>query len=231
MLIRDYPLKPGGLTIPGNLWIDVRERGKLVKPLCRHEHNIWVNLGREYLARVIAPNDTYTDHYNEPPREFVQYMGVGIGGDSQSHPAAYTTPLDTAYPPATTQGGDGNKYSDDDLTVTTLERPVKINSTSPIWMDNVVTPVTFLSSSRTLRLDYLFTQPVINSVGPYTVVPLSEIGLFLSTQDKDAANVYDTLNPPSMVGAGRQTLVAYNTFEPIPKTTSFSLEVRWELRF
>lgn len=231
MLMRDYPLKSGGMVLPGNLWIDVRERGKLVKKHCRHEHNIWVDLGREYLARVVAPNPAYTDHHNEPPREFVRYVGVGIGGDSQSHPAAYTVPLSTDYPPATSQGGDGNSYDDEDLTIKWLERPVKINVGSPIWMDSVETPVVFLNTDRTLRLDYLFTQPAINSVGPYTVVPLSEIGLFLATKDPDTVNVYDVLNTPSMRGAGRQSLVAYNTFEPIPKTTSFSLEIWWELRF
>ena len=233
MQLRDYPLKPEGLTIPGNVWVTVRERGKRVPQHCRHEHNIWVDLGREYLARVIAPNAGFTDHNVEPPKEFLQFMGVGIGGDTQTHPAAYLGALATAYPPATgtAPGGDGNKFSDEDLTVTWLERPVKVNVASPIWLVNVVSPVTFLSGNKTLRLDHLFTEPVINGVGPYPIVPLSEAGLFLSTADKDAATVYDLGNPPSMVGAGRQSLVAYNTFEPIPKTVSFSLEIRWELRF
>ena len=234
MELIDRPLVgKGGLLIPANISIVVRERGKRIPQHCREDHNIWVDLGSEYLARVIAPKAGFADHYAEPPREFVQYMGVGIGGESQYHPMAYTTPLSTDYPPATgsSPGGWGNKQSDEDLTVTTLERPVKINPTSPIWLDNVVTPVTFLNSNRTVRFDHLFDETVINSVGPYTVVPLSEIGLFLCTRDKNASNVYDLSNPPSMVGAGRQTLLAYNTFEAIPKTVSFSLEVRWELRF
>lgn len=233
MQLRDYPLKPKGMIIPGNVEVIVRERGKRVPQHCRHDHNIWVDLGREYLARVIAPNVGATDHYAEPPREFVQYMGVGIGGDSQVHPSAYQSPLKDDYPPATgsSPGADGNMQSDDDLTITYLERPVKIDAVSPLWLDDVVQPPTFLNSNRTLRLDRLFTEPELNSVGPYTVVPVSEIGLFLGTQDPAAANVYDVSNPPSMVGAGRQTLLAYNTFEPIPKTISFTFEVRWELRF
>ena len=125
----------------------------------------------------------------------------------------------------------GNQQTDDDLTITHLERPVKINAGTPQWLDNVVTPVTFLNSNRTVRYDHLFTEPVINSVGPYNTVPLSEVGLFLTTQDPDAANVYDPGALPSYVGTGRQSLLAYNTFAPIPKTTSFSLEIRWELRF
>jgi len=235
MQLRDYPLKPKGILIPANVKITVRERGKRVPQHCREDHNIWVNLGREYLPRVIAPNAAFTDHYAENPptnpREFIRYMGVGIGGGSQVHPAAYTTPLSTDYPPAASSGlpgSVGNQQSDEDLTVTQLERPVKIDATD--WLKDIVTPVVF-PNTTTLRCDHLFDVTDINSVGPYTTVPLSEIALFLSTQDPDAANVYDTGNPPTMVGAGRQTVVAYNTFDPIPKTISFSLEAQWELRF
>jgi hypothetical protein len=236
---RDYPIRKPGSLVPmnGNVWYTARdERGKRIPKYCRHEHNIWVDLGREYLARVVAPNDTHTDHNQEPPREFIAYMGVGIGGDSQTHPLAYTDPLKTDYPPADPSGapgGTGNQQTDEDLTVTYLERPVKVNLSSPIWIVPVATPVAFLSASKTVRFDYLYTVDAINTarIPDYPVVPLSECGLFLVTQDPDAANVYDTGNPPTMVGAGRQLVVAYNTFEPIPKTISFSLEIRWELRF
>jgi len=240
MHIRDYPLRPNGLYIPGNVTITVRERGKKVPKHCRHSHNIWVDLGREYLARVVAPNNTLDDHYAETgpsDREFVKYMGVGVGGDSQTHPSAYTSPISDDYPPANVAGvpgQPGNQFSDDDLTVQYLERPAKTNldASTNTWMLPVATPVTFLNSSRTLRVDRLFDETSINNarVPAYTVVPLSEVGLFLATVDPDALNVYDS-GAPNNVGAGRQKLLAYNTFEAIPKTVSFSLEIRWELRF
>lgn len=237
MKLRDYPLRPRGMTIPGNVEIIVRERGKRVMKHCRHEHNIWVDLGREYLARVVAPNSALNDHYNEPPREFIKYMGVGIGGASQTHPSAYIDPMKSDYPPADASGQPGqpgNQFTDDDLTVTTLERPVKVylDSDPNTWMAPVATPVTFLNSSKTVRFDHLFEPPDINNarIPPYTIVPLSEVGLFLATEDPDAGNVYDP-GAPNYVGAGRQRLVAYNTYEAIPKTVSFSLEIRWELRF
>lgn len=237
MRLRDYPLKPRGITIPGNVEIIVRERGKRAPKHCRHEHNIYVDLGREYLARVIAPNDALDDHNVEPPREFIKYMGVGIGGDSQIYPSAYLPPLSTDYPPADASGlpgQPGNQFSDEDLTVQYLERPVRINlEASPnTWLEPVATPVVFLNSSKTVRLDHLFETPDINNarIPAYTVVPLSEVGLFLAPEDPDALNVYDS-GAPNHVGAGRQNLVAYNTFEPIPKTIAFSLEIRWELRF
>lgn len=237
MKIRDYPLMPRGMTIPGNVEVIVRERGKRVPKHCRHEHNIWTDLGREYLARLVAPNDALNDHNAEPPREFIKYMGVGVGGNSQYHPSAYSAPLSTDYPPASglsVPGSAGNQFTDEDLTVQTLERPVRTNLevSANTWLVPVTTPVVFLNSSRTVRFDHLFDTADVNSAGvpAYPIVPLSEVGLFLATADPDAANVYDS-GAPNSVGAGRQTLVAYNTFEAIPKTTSFSLEIRWELRF
>ena len=239
---RDYPLRrPGSLVeIPGNVWITVRDdRGKRVPQHCRHNHNIFVDLGREYLARVVFPNVALTDHEVEGvtpgDRELIKYMGVGIGGDSQTNPNAYATPLSADYPPASpssSPGGVGNLQTDDDLTITQLERPVKISSSSPVWLAPVLTPRP-ATAATTARFDHLFTVTDINTADSpnYPVVPLSEIGLFLSTADPDASNVYDSGNLPSHIGAGRQTLVAYNTFEPIPKTVSFSLEIRWELRF
>ena len=239
MIIREYPLKNRGMLVPGNVEIIARERGKKIHEHCRHSHNIWVNLGREYLPRVIAPNDTFTDHYIETgpsDREFIRYMGLGCGGEDQWHPSAYSSPIKDDYPPGFAQGSTGNSYSDDDLTIQTLERPIAISKSGGnlIWLGSISTPVEFLSSSKTLRVRRLFTEPECNNdggVGPYTTVPLSEIGLFLQTADPDAADVYDVGNFPTMIGAGRQQVMAYNTFESIPKTVSFSLEVLWELRF
>jgi len=235
MILRDYPLKPDGLLIPSNLEIITRVRGKKVRNHCRKFHNIWVDLGREYLARVVAPNDTLDDHYNEPPREFVMYYGVGIGGIHQTNPAAYQSPLSVDYPPAHASGlpgNPGNSFEDDDLTIAYLERPVKIHQSSYIWLDNVITPVTFLNNSRTVRLDHLFTVTDINNARTpaYDLVPISEVCLCLSTQDPDATNVYDS-GAPNYVGAGRPQILAYKPFSPIPVTLNFSLEFRWELRF
>lgn len=239
MLVRDYPLRRNGMLIPANVEIIVRERGKRVLRYCRHSHNIWVNLGREYLPRVIAPNNTFTDHYAETgpaDREFLQYMGLGIGGNSQWHPAAYSSPIKDDYPPGIAQGSTGNSYADDDLTVQTLERPCAISKSGVdyIWLGSVATPVTFLSGGKTLQVIRLFTESECNvegGLGPYSIVPLSEVGLFLCTAIPNAGGVYDGGNPPTYIGVGRQLTMAYNTFETIPKTISFALEIRWELRF
>lgn len=222
------------LLKPYNVKVTTYERGKRVPKYCYEEHNIWVNSGREYLARVVAPNSGLTDHYNEPPREFVAYMGVGIGGSRQTNSAAYTAPLSADYPPADAggaPGNTGNQQVDTLLTVSQLERPVKIKASSPIWLAAVATPVVFSNSNRTVSFTRVFSETDINLSGTYSVVPVSELALFLSTQDPDAANVYDVSNTPSMIGAGRQTLVAYKTIIPIPKTSAFSFVTEWELRF
>jgi len=239
---RDYPLKSGGIEIKHNVKLIVRERGKLVKRHCREEHNVFVDEGRKYLARVGAPKAGFADHYAEPPREFFEWMQLGIGGDSQSHPNAYAAPLNNAhgaatpgYPPGTAQGAVGNLQDDTDQTITQLERPVLITDLGvKEWGTQVNTPVTFLSSDRTLRLQCDFALADINIIGVHTypIVPVSEVGLCLSTQTRTGAlTVYDDANPPTMIGPQRQIVCAYNTFEPIPITTSFALEIWWELRY
>jgi len=241
----DHPLKGAqGPDALANFTAIVRERGKIVPRHCRHNHNIWVTLGREYLARVIAPNTAKDDHYAETGpanREFIKYMGLGIGGTSQTHPSAYLTPLSVDYPPATgvAPGGAGNKYTDSDLTVKNLERPVALSwgVTNELWLGEVSTPVDF-PLATTLLLRRLFTAPEINQVlepglpHNYTVVPVAEAALFLSTQPDEAAKVtvYD-VGAPDWIPVSRQDALAYNTFEPIPLTTAFELELRWELRF
>lgn len=241
----DYPLRTRGVEVArANFTIIVRERGKIVPRHCRHNHNIWVTLGREYLARVIAPNDTVDDHYAETPpasREFLKFIALGIGGDAQTNPMAYQSPLKDDYPPATgtAPGGDGNKFTDSDLTVTTLERPVALSwgAAAEKWLGVVATPVTF-PIATTLKLTRLYTSPELNQVlepgSPhnYTIVPVSEAGLCLSTQPEEAAKttVYDA-GAPAYIAASRQKVCAYNTFTPIPITTAFDVELRWELRF
>lgn len=240
----DYPLQDGrNPDALANFTAIVRERGKIVPRYCRQNHNIWVTLGREYLARVIAPNTAKDNHYAETPpanKEFLLYMGLGIGGTSQTHPMAYQAPLSTDYPPATgaAPGGEGNLYTDSDLTVKNLERPVALSwgTSDEVWLGEVNTPVTF-PIATTLKLVRLFTTTDINQVlepgSPhnYTVVPVSEAGLFLSTQAAELArtSVYNASSP--YIPTSRQDCLAYNTFDPIPLTTAFEMELRWELRF
>lgn len=211
--------------------------GKLVRSLCREGHNIWVNQGRQYLAEVISPlNALFDTHYAEGSGiRVVKYMAVGIGGDSQAIDVAGTYPtLDTHYP--------GQQiFSDSDITVPYLERPVKVSGTAGVgpsagvWLSTVTAPPTF-SGSPITKVEFVttFDTSDLHLSGAYPAVPLSEIGLLLSTEteNRDSDEVYDYGSPPDYINAsGRQKLIAYNTFSTITKTSSVSLEVHWEIQF
>jgi len=200
------------VEVRSNLILTARERGKIVSQ--REGHNIWLNLGREWLAQLIAyqvlPDlTTYTDHR-------IRYMGLGIGGTRQIAPAvANAAPLGTHYPGSNTQ-------TDTDPTVVRLERPVRLTGTSTAppydvtdrWLGEVQAPPTFPTASQ-VTFTRLFTQVEV-SYSPYLTVPLSEIMLFTN-----AANPYLHNN----------TGVAYDTFDTISMTNAIDLETAWTVRF
>lgn len=203
------------IEVRNNLSITARERGKIVTR--RDGHNIWVDLGREYLAGLISLASQVPEVPNRNDR--IKYMGFGIGGTRQLIPdLANGEPLVSAYP-------GGNAQTDTDPTVTTLERPVRISgsTTGPsdpyavtdVWLGAVQAPVTFPTATQVMFRRF-FPQTEI-SYGPFTSVPVSEIGLFTS----DA----------SPTGEPHNTLVAYDTFDSMPKTGSVEFEVEWVIRF
>lgn len=218
-----------------NVQIIARERGKIVDR--REGHNIWVNNGRQYLAEVIAPLDgTFAKHYGEASViRVVKYMGLGIGGSSQGFNLAdpsYATLIDH-YPGL-------NTYTDTVLTTNYLERPVKISGTpgkvgtSGVWLSQVTAPPTYPVPPITkVEFKTFISETDINFPGStYPIVPLSEIGLFLSDQSStlDSEQVYDYAVSP-YINPNRQKLIAYNTFASIAKTISIALEFHWEISF
>jgi hypothetical protein len=198
------------IEVVANVEIIARERGKIVDR--REDHNIFVNLGREYLA----------DRVHNTSAEWIKWMGLGIGSDEQTVDIAanYAT-LDSAY-----KGQ--NIFSDSDPTITVLERPVKLqNGTLNYWLlaATLSQPI-----ATTAKFVYSFSETDINLTGLYPVVPISEAGLYLDGQTQ-TTNPYTGGTIPDWIGPSRQTLVAYNGFAPISKTPSIAVEVRWELRF
>jgi hypothetical protein len=217
-----------------NVRIVARERGKKIPSQCRESHNVWVNIGRQYLAEVISPLAGFAGHVNN---SVVHYMALGIGGNSQLFDIAVSYPLlDTHYPGQ-------NTYDDTVLTTNYLERPVKVTGTagvgtSPgVWLSSVTAPPTFSGTPITnVTFDTLFQYTDINLMPSYPSVPLSEIGLILSSEPASltSEDVYDyspSAHPAHINIATRQRLVAYNTFDTITKTVSVALEVYWEIQF
>lgn len=200
------------IEVKQNLTLIARERGKVVAR--REGHNIWLDLGREYLAKVISlqsfsPDVAFTD-------ERIKFMGLGVGGTRQVAPAvAGSPPISTAYPGT-------NLQTDTDPTLTTLERPVRVSgstSTYPglagdAWIAPVQAPAD-ISVPKEVTFRRAFLENDV-SYGTFASVPLSEVGLFLNS-----ANPENYLN----------TIVAYDTFDTISKTAAVALEVIWTIRF
>jgi hypothetical protein len=200
------------VEVKNNIKMVMRERGKIVGR--RESHNIWLNLGREYLASLID----YISFTGPTPEQDnrIAYMGVGIGGNQQSAlSVANSPPLSTAYPGT-------NAQTDTDPTVTALERPVRISggslpypgAFSDLWLGQVQAPAVHVTATQT-TFSHLFAETDV-SYNPFLVVPLSEIMLFTFAANP---NIYNN------------TGVAYDTFPTISKTNAFSLEVDWTVLF
>ena len=67
------------IQVRNNLRLIARERGKIVAR--REGHNIWLDLGREYLASLIADVSFGPDVPERNDR--IKYMELGIGGTRQ----------------------------------------------------------------------------------------------------------------------------------------------------
>lgn len=193
-----------------NVELIFRRRGKIVAQV--EGHNIWTNLGREYLA----------DRVQDLSAAYVMYMGLGIGGDEQTVDVSSSYPaLDATYPGQ-------NVFSDDDGTLSTLERPVAI--TVGVWM----VPVVFSQPVATIaQQTHTFGVADVNLGGSYPAIPLSEAGLYLSTEIP-GADPYMGGTAPGYIGGARllqQRVCAYHTFGSQTKTAATTVEVRWQLRF
>lgn len=200
------------IEVKYNLELVTRERGKLVDR--REVHNIFLDLGREWLAQLVSyqglsPDVTFRD-------DRVRYMGFGVGGNRQ---LALTQ---ANSPPITPPYVGANVQTDTDPLTTTMERPVRIlGSTTAYpgiagdqWI-GAIGSADPLSIPTQVTFRRLFGQAEI-SYGPYVSVPISEVGLFTSAADPNNH---------------QNTMIAYDTFDTISKTTAFELEVIWTIRF
>jgi hypothetical protein len=200
------------VEVKQNLNLTLRERGKIVAR--REGHNIWLNLGREYLAQLIAYSSLTPLTPERDDR--IRYMGLGIGGTRQIALAvANADPYVVPYPGS-------NVQTDSDLEVLRLERPVRVaGSDAPYpglgtdtWIAQVQAPVVHPIATQT-TFSRIFTSTDVSYDG-FTSVPLSEIMLFTGVANPAVYN---------------NTGIAYDTFDTLSKTGAFELEVNWTVRF
>ena len=209
------------IEVRNNLTITARERGKIVAR--REGHNIWLNIGRQYLASLISCTSFDPDTYERSDR--IKYMGLGIGGTRQLSSNAAIAPWNTIYPGTNTQ-------TDIDPTVSRLERPIRVSSTASsiqpypglsgdVWLAEVQTPIVHSTSTES-TFTHIFATTDIN-IGPFSSasMPLSEVMLFTSGADPAVCPT---------IGSALYN-VAYDTFDSISKTLAFDLEIDWTVRF
>lgn len=200
------------IEVKQNLSLIMRERGKIVAR--RDGHNIWLDLGSEYLAQLIS---YATFSPTTPMRDDrIRYMGVGIGGNRQQMLSiANAAPYSVSYPGS-------NAQTDSNAAVVRLERPVRVTggaTTYPggagdVWLGQVQAPPEF-PIAKQVKFSRIFTSSDV-SYGTFPSVPLSEVGLFTAQANPNTYN---------------NTMVAYDTFDTISKTSAFELEVNWTIRF
>lgn len=204
------------IEVKTNLKLIARERGKIVEQ--REGHNIFLNLGSEWLAELMGFSNPTTETTFRDDR--IKYLGLGIGGTQQ-------IALATANAPPIGGGGltgpyvGSNLQTDSDKSVSVLERPVRVTGTNSIypgvagdaWL-GIIGSSDPTSVVKQVTFRRVFGQLDI-SFGQFLSVPLSEIMMFTS-----AAAVDNFQN----------TGVAYDTFDTISKTSAIELEVVWTLR-
>jgi hypothetical protein len=199
------------VEVESNLTIVARERGKIVDR--RDGHNVFLDLGREWLAELIS----YASFSPDTPErnDRVRYIGFGIGGTRQLALAVANSPPHSVSHPGT------NAQTDLDSSVTGLERPVRVSggataypgAAGDVWVGQVQAPALHPMPAHA-EFRRLFTQTEV-SYGTFLTVPLSEVALFTAAASPGLYN---------------NTAVAYDTFDTISKTGAVELEVRWTLR-
>jgi len=222
------------IALESNVVIRAEERGKLRRNLCRDFKNIWTYKGREWVTQLMSYQAAAPPP--DPPAfanvDRAAMMGFGVGGNQQTI-LPIGGAIDADYPGL-------NVQDDTDPNITYLERPVRIltGAPDPYWLrrfDYVQTawgdPLP--STTRYVRWFGVFDYGEIDGPWGYSMVPLSEIGLFTSEyfgagwETSPLATVYTAVSP--YVGV-RPEPIAYHTFPSIPKTGSIKLTVRWEVR-
>ena len=207
-----------------NVSITLRKHGVVVH---QHTgHNVWTEDGHAYLAKVLALQSYSPDVPFEDAR--VKYLGLGIGGVRQSSGLTDGAPYTTYYPAGSntppTSGNEYNAAYPFSPLIASLERPIAVSASSPV----VVYPGGAGQSYLSEVYPYFTTPQIVEFLGyfdvdstsillaPFSEMPLSEIGLFLSSSDvEDAFNI------------GK--LVAYHSFDTLLVTAGMVVEISWKV--
>lgn len=187
------------IPINVNVFLCMRERGRLVPNSRREGHNVFTLTGRNLLSKLIAWQTIAATDIPFTHRR-VRWMGVGDG-----------TQLEVTTVPA-------------------LESPVLASGANYLA---ALQSVEFPSSTSARFIKVFGTNEITFGSAP---VAVSEAGLFADvnpwdmggTEDTQAGGGFDTTLRPDV---SNNPPIAYKAFEPLNKTSDFTLEVRWDFRF
>lgn len=204
-----------------NVVIKIYEHGELVD--VRTGHNVYLAYGKVWLANMLGLSSYDPDVPEETAR--IRYMGLGIGGDRQALLGMVNSPPYSTYYPGTNLQ---RKEYPLQPTITALERPVCVSSAG-------APPIAYAADPTAIwRIDHpnlFYTHRATNEMtvhaiidgsmgdvvyGPFTQMPLSEAGLFLSDS---------SLDQPF------EPAVAYYSFGTILFNVNVRLEFIWSARF
>lgn len=193
-------------SIQGHVTIQMlNQRGKVVKQ--SEGYNIWTLTGREYLSELIALQTFNTVEADRVlfRNDRVAYIGMGTGSQPE---VAEVNSLVSPVSLDTATSGSGTYLA-------VLDDPATFPATSS---STTKTAVQFIKTFGST--DY--------SINSSTNIVLTEAGLFT---DGDPENNFAVGRITQLPGAYSHAPVAYKTFEPITKTSDFTMKVVWEVRF
>jgi len=221
-----------------NVFITHRRHGKLVGRI--EAHNVWPYQGRKYLAELIGLGGTPLAPIPERS-DRIKYVGLGIGGKTQTSVLVDSAPFTTSYPvgsaplvypPDYTSAGfsTGKQYEQEypiSPRLDNLERPVRRRGGEVAYPGEAADEwyigppelyITHPTPTSTMVRAQISAPAGDYIYGSFTSMPVSEAGLFLSSS--------------TVLGTPYETLVAYVGFGTILLLdVNSEVELVWEVRF
>jgi len=190
------------IFVEANMWLCMRERGKLVPGSIRDGHNAFTVTGKNWLSKLVAWSTVGPTDIPFTNRR-VRWIGVGSGSQLEAPTvSSLVTPVLA--------------------TATDYLRPIQMSEYP------TSTSVRFTREFGTSEITIAQVPVMITEAGLYAdVQPANGGGSEDSSYDPINLPSATILDPTK----GTNALIAYKAFDGLSKTVDFTLELRWELRF
>lgn len=201
-ILESEPVPQSKVLVEGFFSAVCRERGKIVPGTRRQGKNIITLAGREFYARV-GSYSSYSP-LTKARTDGIRYIGFGIG----------TTPEVSS--------------------VTSLVNPISYSVASGgLFLADLAIPTYPFQTSGSFGTAVVYTREFAETeLSTSGTVNLTEAGLFT---DGSPTSTPVPFTPGTRVLTINQALLqtpnAYKSFEALPKTQNFVLQIAWEIRF